>query len=393
MNPVLKKLKPLLIIALVVGVAGYIASEFLGSGKDARYETATVDRGKIQQSVSANGTLNPVKLVNVGTQISGVVREIHADFNDQVEEGQILAKLDQSLLNAQLQQSEGNLANAEAQLKLANANVARNRALFAKQYVPRADLDKAEQEQQTAEALVKTATGQVEKDKVNISYSIIRSPVAGVIISRAVDVGQTVAASFQTPTLFSIAQDLKQMQIDTSLSEADVGNVKEGMPVRFTVDAFQGRRFEGKVRQIRLNPTTVQNVVTYNVVIDVNNDDLTLLPGMTAFVKLIEAEKEDVLRVPNSALSFRPSEEKKSGETRRQKPEEGHDKPKAVHVLSYGSPKRIEVTTGLTDGKMTEILSGEIKEGDTVVIAENTPKNSSSGGNRGGGGGRTPRLF
>jgi HlyD family secretion protein len=377
----------LLVAAAAAIVIPAIATYFGGNGNGAQYTTATIDRADIQQSVSASGTLNPVKLVNIGTQISGVVQKLHADFNAKVEEGQILAELDQSLIQAQIQQSEGALASAEAKLKQARANFTRVEALFNKKYVAKADLDLARQELETAEAQVKIATGQVERDRVNLGYTIIKSPVSGIVISRAVDVGQTVAASFQTPTLFVIAQDLKQMEIYTSLSEADVGGVKEGMQVNFTVDAFVGRKFEGKVRQIRLNTTTVQNVVTYNVVIDVDNEDLTLLPGMTAFVTLIQDRKENVLRVPNAALSYRPA----NPEGRKPSEEPAQPEQKAVYLLSGSRPERVEVKTGISDNKFTEVLEG-LKEGDIVVTQETTPGRKPAGGNRQGGPGGM-RLF
>ncbi len=398
----------------LIAIAGIIGVQMVGKDTRTQYTTALVDRADLQQTVSSSGTLNPVTLVSVGTQVSGVVREIHADFNDHVTEGQVLLGLDQSLLLAQSQQSQGNLASAQASLKQANANLARTQALFKKDYIARADLEKAEQDLATAAAQVKIAEGQVERDKVNLSYTVIRSPVSGVVVSRDVDVGQTVAASFQTPTLFKIAQDLKKMQIDTNLSEADVGDVKEAMKVKFTVDAFQGRNFEGQVRQVRLNPTTVQNVVTYNVVIDVNNDDLSLLPGMTAFVTIIEDEKANALRVPNGALTYRPSDSKSDWKA---KYAEGAKKPVdpgaartaekrvkdetkgAVFILVDNKPKRISVKTGMSNGKFTEIVAsesndGELKEGDLVITDESSPDkkpktNQSPGGMRGG----PPRLF
>lgn len=380
------------IVTIIVIVLGIMAVKFLfPKGDNARYITATVDRGDIEQVVSASGTLNPVKLVNVGTQISGVVLAIHVDFNDTVEKGQILAELDQSLLKTQQQQTAANLASANASLDLALSNFKRFQALYSKNYIARADLDKARQEMEAAQAQVKTVSSQIERDKVNLSYTVIRSPVAGVIISRDVDIGQTVAASFQTPTLFKIAQDLKKMQIDTSLSEADVGSVKEGMPVRFTVDAFPGRHFSGKVRQIRLNSTTVQNVVTYNVVIDVENPDLVLLPGMTAFVTIIEAEHENVLRMPNSALSYKPTPAKSSDrQYTRPKNETKDDNTQSIYALKDGEPVRLHVRTGITTGKLTEILEGELHEGDTV-ITDDIQAERKTGGNKSAA--RTPRLF
>lgn len=393
------------IAIFLIAIVGVIGVQVFGKDTRTQYTTTIVDRADLQQTVSSSGTLNPVTLVSVGTQVSGVVRQLHADFNDHVTEGQVLLELDQSLLLAQAQQSQGNLASAQASLKQASANLVRTQALFKKDYIARADLEKAQQDLETAAAQVKVAEGQVERDKVNLGYTVIRSPVSGVVVSRDVDIGQTVAASFQTPTLFKIAQDLKKMQIDTNLSEADVGDVKEGMKVNFTVDAFQGRQFTGSVRQIRLNPTTVQNVVTYDVVIDVVNDDLSLLPGMTAFVTIIEDEKANALRVPNGALTYRPSDTKSDWKTKHmdaaRKPTDPNAPPRVkdetrgnVFILVDNKPKRVSVKTGMSNGKFTEIIEGELKEGDLVITDELSadkkakPAAGGAGGMRGG-----PRLF
>lgn len=402
------------VLLILLATGGYFWWQGQHKTAEPKYETATVDRAAITQTVSASGTLNPVKLVNVGTQISGVVRVLHADFNDTVTQDQILAELDQSLLKAQLQQSQANLASAEAALRNARLTYDRNLTLFKQDFIPKADLDKAQTDMDTARAQVIAARGQVSRDQVNIGYSVIRSPVSGVIVSRAIDVGQTVAASFQTPTLFTIAQDLKAMQIDTSLSEADVGAVKAGMKARFTVDAFPDRHFEGIVRQVRLNPTTVQNVVTYNVVIDVSNDDLVLLPGMTAFVTIIESEKNDVLRVPNDALNFKPAERiarkpdasanpnampVQAGNiadtaTRQTTGEQPAKMNAQVYVLENNRPKSVPITIGMSDSKFTEIVAGNLKEGDSVIIDETGGARKPGGGPGGGRGGMGgPRLF
>lgn len=377
-----KTSKRALFVGLLLALLGVAWAVLQGqkSQNKTTYVTSTVDRATIEQSVSASGTINPVKLVNVGTQVSGVIRILHVDFNDVVKEGQVLAELDPSLLQSQLEQSKGNLVGAEATLKQTSANYKRVQSLHAKDYVASADLDLAREQMETAQARVAIAKAQMSKDMVNIGYSVIKSPVSGVIISRNVDVGQTVAASFQTPTLFVIAQDLKKMQIDTNLSEADVGNVKPDIGVRFTVDAFAGRQFAGGVRQVRLNPTTVQNVVTYNVVIDVDNEDLTLLPGMTAFVKLIEAEKTDVLRIPNAALDYRPKEETEPC------PKDS----KCVYTLKNKKPQRMVIQTGISDGKFTELLGNTLQEGDAVITEESVSESKAKGK---GAIPRGPRLF
>jgi len=235
-----------------------------------RYQLEEIAYGDLTQTVSANGALNPVVLVNVGTQVSGTVKKLYADFNSKVSAGQILLELDPTTYRAAVEQSTGSVASADAALKLARANEQRTRELFALEYVSKQDLDQAIQAREGAQAQLQTARGQLAKDRANLAYSIIRSPVSGVVVSRQIDTGQTVAASFQTPTLFQIAQDLTQMQIDTNVAEADIGKIQIAQPVRFTVDAFTGMRFEGKVKQIRLNPINQQNVITYDVVVAVS---------------------------------------------------------------------------------------------------------------------------
>lgn len=382
----MKRIIKLTIIIAILAAAILIGKSFFKSDESAQFRTADITTGDIEESVSASGTLNPVTLVNVGTQVSGIVKTLNVDYNDEVKEGDVLAELDQSVLQAQLQQDMGNYNDAAATSKLSRADYDRQKELFDKGYISKADLDKAAQVKASAAAKLSSVSAQIDRDKVNIGYSVIKSPVSGVVISRAVDVGQTVAASFQTPTLFIIAKDLQKMQIDTNLSEADIGVVREDMPVHFTVDAYPGRTYEAKVRQIRLNPTNVQNVVTYNVVIDVDNPDKTLLPGMTAFVSLVEASKENVIRLPNSALSYKPSAEK-AKEFSKEKP-----KGKVVYVLKDGHPEATTVKTGITDGRNTEIISG-LAAGDKVITGEvqTEKKAASSGANLFGGGGRGGR--
>lgn len=372
-----------------------------------RYRTQPVERGDLTQLASANGTLNPVTLVNVGTQVSGTVRKWYADYNDQVKEGQKLLELDPALLDAQVKQSEANLANARSQLKLAQANVVRARELFKLEYISRQEFDVATQALEAARAQVGQVSAQLQKDRTNLGYSVIRSPVSGVVVSREVDVGQTVAASFQTPTLFKIAQDLSKMQINSSYAEADVGNLKEGQKATFRVDAFPSRNFRGVVKQVRLNPTTVQNVVTYDVVIAVDNPDLILMPGMTAYVNILVAQRKEALLVPNAALRFRPAEAApktaerprgsgnsggKPGEGRREG-KEGRDRGQGqsgtVYVLINGQPKAVKVQVGITDNRLSEIVGGDLKEGDRVIVEDRQVPAKSSGAVGPAG----PRLF
>jgi HlyD family secretion protein len=371
-----------------------------------QYRTEAVAKGDVSQTVSANGTINPVTLVNVGTQVSGTVKKLFVDFNSKVKKGQILLELDAALLAAQLKQSEANVQNAQASLELATANEKRARDLFALQYVAQQDLDTAIQAKKSAEAQLLLTRAQLEKDRANLSYSVIRSPVSGVVVDREVDVGQTVAASLQTPTLFKIAQDLSKMQIDSNFAEADIGGIRVGQTVRFTVDAFADRRFRGEVKQIRLNPTTVSNVVTYDVVVNVNNPEKILLPGMTAYVNITVAERKDVLLVSNAALRYKPadseiqklpanpgSDAQKNAGSRPGGSQGGKPKRDAfsgkVYVMENGKLKPVSVTLGITDNRNTEIVGGELKAGDQVVIGEEqaTDKSTSSGS-------RTPmRLF
>ena len=335
-----------------------------------RYRTQQAANGDVTRTVSANGTLNPVVLVNVGTQVSGTVKKLHVDYNDRVRAGQVLLELDPALYVAQVNQSVANLHNAEASLELAHANEARNRNLFDQQFISKQDLDTSVQVLKSATAQLELAAAQLAKDRTNLSYATIRSPVSGVVVDRAVDVGQTVAASFQTPTLFKIAQDLSKMQIDSSFAEADVGSIRVGQPVRFTVDAYPSRAFTAKVRQIRLNATTQQNVVTYDVVVGVDNPEQILMPGMTAYVNVIVAQRKDVLLVPNAALRYRPAEAQDKPAPARGKGDKEEAPGGRVFVLEDDTLRAVSIKTGISDNRFTEVMSGELKAGDQVVTGE-----------------------
>lgn len=364
--------KPLAIATVVVVGGGLLAWGYAaGNNPGERYKVQTIETGSLTQSVSANGTLNPVILVNVGTQVSGTVKLLHVDFNAKVAKGEALAELDDTVLAAQARQSAANLQSALASQELALANEARMSALFAKEYVSKQEHDQSLQARKSAAAAVDLARAQADKDQANLSYTVIRSPVSGVVVARSVDVGQTVAASFQTPTLFQIAQDLAQMQIDTSFPEADIGNIKVGMDVRFTVDAFPGRSFSGKVRQIRFNPTTQQNVVTYNVVVAVDNPDQALMPGMTAYVNIGVAKRTDVLTVPNAALRFKPSDATAKPEAKSGKKKKDTDAG-TVYVLRDNQVQAVAVTLGITDNRSTEVVAGEITAGEQVIVGAAT---------------------
>jgi HlyD family secretion protein len=384
---------------------------------EARYQTEPVTVGDVTQTVTANGTVNPVNLVNVGTQVSGTVRRLLVDFNDKVKAGQVLLELDPTTTQAAVVQSTGELANAQATLRLARSEEARMRELFGQEYVSRQDLDKAIQAREAAEAQLQMARGKLMRDRANLSYTVIRSPVAGVVVSREVDIGQTVAASFQTPTLFKIARDLSRMQIDSNVAEADIGKVRMAQVVRFTVDAFPDRKFEGRVQQIRLAPITQQNVVTYNVVVEVSNPDLALMPGMTAYLSIITDRAENALMVPNAALRFRPSDTGDSpdragpGAARaanggaaaqapagpgtpgpggppvgRRMPGSARDAGAApkVYLLRDGGLAPVPLQLGISDGRHTVVRGGGVKEGDRVVVEDlqAAPKGQPGGPNQ-----------
>jgi HlyD family secretion protein len=385
--------KPLFgaIAAIVIAGAAFLVWNQATAPKfEERYKLQAIDRGKIRQTVSANGTLNPVTLVSVGTQVSGTVRKLYVDFNSKVEKGQVLLELDDALLAAQARQSAANVQSAAASLELAVANEQRMATLLAQEYVSRQEYDQSRQTLKAAQAQQLLARAQADKDRATLAYTVIRSPVSGVIVARSVDVGQTVAASFQTPTLFQIAQDLAKMQIDSSFAEADIGAIRVGQAVRFNVDAFPNRSFTGAVRQLRLNPTTQQNVVTYDVVVSVDNPEQVLLPGMTAYVSIGVAEREDVLRVANAALRFRPSDAARSdarpdakadaaagagarngggeGQKRRRDSSSG-----TVYVIRDGALAPVSVALGITDNRFTEVQDGEIRAGDQVVVGDALP--------------------
>lgn len=282
---------------------------FGGTGEEAPdYKTATVTRGDVIQAVTATGTLNPIVNVQVGSQISGRIMKLNADFNSKVKEGDIVAELDPATYKASLLQSQAELANAKASLTLAQVNAKRAKELIKNSLVAEADYDKTMADLEQAQAQVQIRQANVEKAKVDLERCTILSPIDGVVVSRNVDVGQTVAASMNAPVLFIIAKDLSKMQINASVSEADVGSIEESQDVTFTVDAFPGRQFPGKVTQVRFAAVVVQNVVTYDSIIEVDNPDLKLKPGMTANVSVITARRNGCLRVPNAALRFRPPE-------------------------------------------------------------------------------------
>lgn len=365
------------ILVVVAAVGAFLI--FRNKGGETKYKTEKVTKGDIVTSVTATGTVNAVTTVLVGTQVSGTIKKIYVDFNSPVKRGQLIAQIDTALFDEQVQQQKANLLAAKANLEKADASLVdakrtmeRNKELFAKNLIARSDFDTADTNYETSKASVSVAKAQVaqadaalKNAQTNLGYTRIVSPVDGTVVSRNVDVGQTVAASFQTPTLFTIAQDLTKMQIDTSVDEADIGKVKVGQEVDFTVDAYADITFKGKVGQVRIAPITVQNVVTYDVVVMVDNPDVKLKPGMTANVSVIVAEKKDILRIPNGALRFRPS-----GMAKTKQPQKGA----GVWVLEKGKPKRLPVSIGISDGSSSELVTGELREGQDVITEETVAK-------------------
>ena len=387
-----------LILAFIFG-AYYVYQLSHKKKPEDLYRLQPVTTGDIEQNVTANGTINPVSLVNVGTQVSGRVKKIYADYNDRVKQGQVLLELEDELFKAQIAQSLGNVKNNEASLELAKANELRMRSLFEKEYVSKQELDQSIQALKSAEAQLSTTKAQLKRDQTNYSYSIIKSPVSGVVVDRVVDVGQTVAASLQTPTLFKIAQDLSKMQINTSFAEADIGRIQVNQTAKFNVDAFPNKNFEGVVKQIRLNPTNTANVVTYDVVISVDNPEQLLLPGMTAYVNINFAKHDNVLLVPNAALRYRPkNEELKLAMKKDKKSDDNASKTKTddlgsgkIYVLRNNKPEMIRVKTSITNGKFTEIISSDIKPNEFVITAD--MGNDQKSGSSAQGPNRPPRVF
>lgn len=373
-----KRKKIVLILAgLAVLIIGIVIL-FSGSNKT-KYRTVKVQKGNIIQRVTATGTVNPVTTILVGTRVSGTITALYADYNSEVKKGQLIAQIDPIPFENELRQAEADLFNAKANLLKAQVTLQdaertlqRKKELFRRELIARSELDDAEVAYDTARAQYSMALAQVKKAeaslqqaKTNLGYTKIISPVNGVVIAKNVEVGQTVAASFQTPTLFTIAPDLTKMQIDTNVDEADIANIKIGMEATFTVDAYPERKFKGIVRQIRLNPTITQNVVTYDVVISVDNSHLLLKPGMTANVTFVTQEKDNVIKIPAAALRFKM-------------PNAAPSKQQGVWILRNGKPLRVNVKTGISDGEWIEVVEGDIKVGEDVIIDIQTSKKATT---------------
>lgn len=390
-------LRALIVLAVLaaVGAGGWWWQKQRDAAEAApKFRTAAIDQGPITQVVLSTGTLQPVTTVTVGTQVSGTVMERLADFNDRVRKGQVLLRLDPATLQARLRQARAQLASAQANLALASATLGRNQRLVQQGFISPLALDQSQREADAATASVELARAQVDSAQTDVDNSVIRSPIDGVVIRRNTDVGQTVAASFQTPDLFLLARDLREMLIATNVSEADVGLIRDGQKVRFTVDAYPDREFEGQVQQFRLNSTSTQGVVTYTIVVAVANPDELLKPGMTAQTRIVVSSKERVTRLPTAALRFRPDEDQlkaasaaakgnapaapASASERARTDDDGvltatRSGAKVYRVYTVGDkqlPKLHEVTIGISNTRFTElasVVSGSLKPGDEVI--------------------------
>lgn len=354
----------IILVAIVAGTTVYFmggSSNNQGTG----FATATITKGDLRQVVTATGEIQPLNTINVGSQVSGTIEAIYVDYNSKVKKGDVLLKIEPSVLQASVDEAYASLVSSESQRNYAKSEYERNKTLFDAGFISRAELEQSQTTYEQAEQNVNKMKSQYDRAVTNLGYATITSPVDGTVISRQVDVGQTVAASFQTPDLFEIAEDLSQMQIETSVSEADIGMIAEGQSVTFTVDAYPSQTFEGFVRQVRLSPTITSNVVVYTVVIDVDNTDLRLKPGMTAFVTILISEKKDIWKVQNSALILRSFDGIVA--------DPGDATPSdhlAIQRMVNGEPTVVLVPyeKGLVTATETEIISDEIQEGDRIIF-------------------------
>ncbi|MFN8547565.1 MAG: efflux RND transporter periplasmic adaptor subunit [Candidatus Eisenbacteria bacterium] len=417
-----------LAVLVVLGLVAMVWARGRNGEKAPSYRTATVERGDVEVQVSATGTLNAVTTVQVGSQVSGTIAALYVDFNDRVHSGQVLAQLDPTFLRAQVQEGRANLERAQVELRQAVRDSARVFPLGTKGLASQSELDQSQTAVEAARAGVSSARAALGRAETNLRYATILSPIDGVVVSRDVDVGQTVAASLSAPTLFTIAQDLKRMQLEASVDEADIGQVKVGQQASFTVDAYPSLSFAGTVHQVRLAPETVQNVVTYTVIILVENDDEKLLPGMTANVTIAVDAARGVLRVPATALRFRPEGQggwpgsrgggmgggppsggppmggapmggAAMGGMRRDGAHGGRGGDRVFLLANDGSLRPARVRAGLSDGSFTAVESDSLREGDLVVVGRETASGAAKqdvvnpfaprmGGGRGMGGGR-----
>jgi len=375
---------------LMLGAAAWLT---FGAGTTVRYTTAPVSRGPITRTVTATGTVNPELTIIVGSYVSGVIQELSCDYNTEVKEGQVCAKIDPRPYQSVVDQNKANLAVAKAQLEKDKASLVYAKVAYERNFrlgqtsavsqdavdIAKNAYDQAQAQIAFDQATIQQRQAMLDAAQVNLDYTNIISPVKGTVVSRNVTMGQTVAASFQTPTLFLIATDLTRMQVDTNVSESDIGGITLGDKATFTVDTFPNRTFEGTVTQVRQSPQTVQNVVTYDVVVGVGNNDLALKPGMTAATRVIIDERADVVRVPVQALRYLPAAAARSanpeGGAQSQPPASvgADDNGRArIWLLRDGRPTAVPVVVGLDDDNFTEIVEGDIKPGDRVVVGEHS---------------------
>lgn len=375
-----KKWWIVILAAIVWGISALFGG---GTQKVEPLATMEIARGEMRQVVTATGEIQPLNTVSVGSQVSGTIEKLYVDFNSKVKKGDVLLEIEPSVLQASVDEAKASLVSAQSQRNYAKSEYQRNKTLYNEGFISRAEMEQSQTTYEQAEQSVKRMQSQYDRAVTNLGYATITSPVDGTVIAREVDVGQTVAASFQTPNLFKIAEDLSQMQIETSVSEADIGVIKEGQAVTFTVDAYPNQTFDGTVRQIRLSPTTTSNVVVYTVVIDVDNSDLRLMPGMTAFVTIVVTEKHDVFKVQNAALVLR----KFDGIV-----DNAGDATPNDHLAIQRDDKVILIpyTKGLVTATETEIISDELRDGDRVVIGRTGQKTANTTNRMGGPGGGRP---
>lgn len=364
-----------IVVVLAIVVIGLQTLPSKGEKTQQMLETARVTRGLLENGVTATGTVEPIVLVEIGTQVSGVIDKIYVDFNSEVKKGQVLAELDKQNLESELTTSKATLSLRETELAFQEKNYKRQKELWEKQAISATVWEQAEYDYQTAKLSLVQAKANVDKAKTNLDYATITSSIDGVVISRAVEQGQTVAASFSTPTLFKIANDLTKMRVIADVDEADIGNVKEGQTVRFTVDAYPDDEFMGTVDQVRLEATNTSNVITYQVVIDAPNPDLKLKPGLTATVNILTVERENALLIPIKATRFSPDNfPKQLGiviDKSSSAPAVLDDNTKTVWLKTGNSIKQTVVKTGLNNGISIEVLSG-LKENDEVALSIQT---------------------
>lgn len=378
-------------ILAVIGLSGIGIAHNLIKNR-ITYETTPLERCTITQVVEASGTINPVNTVSVGSVVSGLIESIYVDYNSQVKKGQLLAQIDPRNFQAsveqntaQVQNAEANMAKIQAVTEMSKKTYVRYKNLYKKNFIAKSELDQAESDYLSNKAQIASAAAQISQAranlataKTNLGYTKIIAPVDGTIIARKIDIGQSVAASFQAPELFTIAQDLTKMQIEVSVSEADIGKVAVGQEVTYTLDGYQDSIFKGKVTQVRISPTTVSNVVTYTVIVEVDNEDLKLIPGMTANVSIITHKSENVLCAPSIALKYNPN----TDGTRY--------KNQGIWILSDKKQKRVNIETGASDDTNIEIKSKELHEGDKIITgASNVKKNDKKSDRRG----RPPGMF